>query len=343
MQPLPSTSRAVRLRTSPEGLPRATNFEVFESALPGVSNAEALVRNLYFLVSASLRMMINPSMKQVDGVPFPAVREGDTLQAEALGEIISAPADSGLSPGDWVLHFQGWRDYASVPVSQCRLVEAGLPSPAAYLGHGWTAYSAFTRGVQIKRGDTVFISSAAGAIGSMAGQIARLLGAGRVIGSTSSRDKAAKLVSDLGYDATVIRGATPIAQQLAETAPEGLDVFLDTVGGEQLHAGIAAARQGARILIVGNLAGQLAVDGVCTAAPLELDSLSLLLKKITIRGYSADDDSHLHAEWIRQFAVWLRVGAIRFPHEIIKGLDSAPLALERAIKGDYFGTVLVQL
>jgi len=187
------------------------------------------------------------------------------------------------------------------------------------------------------------ISIAAGAIGLLAGQIARLLGAGRVIGSTRSRDKAARLVSELGYDAAVIRGATPIAQQLAEAAPEGLDVFLDTVGGEQLQAGIAAARQGARILIVGNLAGQLAVDEVCTAAPLELDSLSLLMKKITIRGYSADDDSHLHAEWLRQFAIWLRAGAIRLPHEIIRGLEGAPLALERAIKGDYFGTVLVQL
>ncbi len=119
-------------------------------------------------------------------MPFPALREGDTLAGEALGEVLSAPSDSGLSPGDLVLHVRGWRDYAAVSIAQCRKLGHELPDPIAHLGHGWTAYAALTRGVQIRPGDTVFVSSGAGAIGAMAGQIARLLGAGRVIGSTSS-------------------------------------------------------------------------------------------------------------------------------------------------------------
>ena len=342
IQPLPATSREIRLKSQPEGLPQAGNFEIVSTPLPTPSDREVLVRNRYFLLSASLRMMISKNAQDVKGVPFPALREGDTLAAEALGEIVSAPAGSGFSPGDLVLHFQGWREYAAVPVADCQRIGGGLPDPAAYLGHGWTAYAALTRGVEIHPGDTVFISSAAGANGSMAGQIARLLGAGRVIGSTSSNEKAARLVSELGYDAAVCRGGTPIVEQLAAAAPEGIDVFLDNVGGEQLQAAIAAAREGARVVIVGTLSGQLASHGAGRTAPVELDSVQLLVKRITLRGYSADDHPEAYADWIQQFAQWLEADSIRFPHEIIDGLDHAPLALERVIRGEYFGTVLIK-
>lgn len=341
-QAFPATRREVRLKSQPEGLPHADNFEIISTPLKTPSDHEVLVRNRYFLLSASLRMMISKGALDIKGVPFPALHEGDPLAAEALGEIISAPAGSGFSVGDLVLHFQGWRDYAVVAATDCQRVVGRLPDPIAYLGHGWTAYAALTRGVEIHPGDTVFISSAAGANGSMAGQIARLLGAGRVIGSTSSSAKAARLVSELGYDAAVYRGSTPIAEQLAVAAPEGIDVFLDNVGGEQLQAAIATAREGARVVIVGTLSGQLASHGAGRTAPVELDSVQLLVKRITLRGYSADDDPDAYAEWIQQFARWLEAGSIRFPHEIIDGLDHAPLALERVIRGDYFGTVLIK-
>jgi NADPH-dependent curcumin reductase CurA len=211
-----------------------------------------------------------------------------------------------------------------------------------YLGHGWTAYAALTRGVQIKKGDTVFVSGAAGAIGSMAGQIARLLGAGRVIGSTSSDEKARRLVEALGYDAAVIRGAqTLFAEQLREAAKGGIDVFVDMVGGEQLQAAVINAREGARFVILGTLSGQLAATGTGRTAPVELDSTQLLLKKITMRGYSADDDMDAHEEWLERFAGWLASGDIHFPHVIIEGLNHATQALRDATLGRYLGAVIV--
>jgi NADPH-dependent curcumin reductase CurA len=336
-------SREVRLAARPEGLPSTDNFEIVAAPLPVPKDGEALIRNLYFVVSASLRMMISKGAEDVAGVPFPHLHEGDALAGEALGEVVSAPAGSGLSPGDLVLHFWGWREYAAVPVTQCIKLPDGLPDPILHLGHGWTAYAALTRGAQIRPGDTFFVSSGAGAIGSMAVQIARLLGAGRVIGSTSSQEKAARLVSDLGYDAAVFRGPRSIADQLAEAAPEGLDFFLDCVGGEQLQAGIATANEGARVVIVGSLSGQLASRGSGRTAPVELDSVQLLIKRITIRGYSADDDIDVRVEWTQRFAAWLKSGAIYFPHETIFGLDRAPLALQQVTRGDYFGTVIVKL
>lgn len=125
----------------------------------------------------------------------------------------------------------------------CKLIECREPDPAAYLGHGWTAYAALTQGVQVKKGDTVFVSSGAGAIGSMAGQIARLLGATRVVGSTSSSSKARWMQEELGYDAVVTRDGGPMIAQLAKAAPEGIDVIVvDMVGGEQLAAAIKLVR-----------------------------------------------------------------------------------------------------
>jgi NADPH-dependent curcumin reductase CurA len=177
----------------------------------------------------------------------------------------------------------------------------------------------------------------------MAGQIARLLGAGRVIGSTSSREKANRLVSELQYDGAVIRGEKPIAIQLAEVAPHGVDVYLDNVGGSQLQAAVKAARTGARFVIVGALSGQLAAQGTGRTAPVQLDSFDFLLKKITMRGYSADDDPDVRNEWTRRFADWLRTGEICFPHVTIDGLDAAPGALKDVIEGRHFGVVLVKV
>jgi 2-alkenal reductase len=315
--------------------------------IPALAADQVLVRNRYFMISASIRQMVSEGAEDVPGVPFPALRPGDGLSGEAVGEVLAAPAGSGLSPGDMVLHFKGWRDIAVVPVAQCQRLDAPLPEPVGYLGylgHGWTAYAALTRGVQIRQGDTVFIAGAAGAIGSMAGQIARRLGAGRVIGSTSSRDKADRLVRELGYDAAVIRGSNrPFAEQLVEAAPAGLDVVLDNVGGEQLQAAVTAAHEGARFVIVGILSGQLAATGTGRTAPVELDSAQILLKKLNLRGYSADDDPDVHDEWLERFESWLRDGSIRFPYAVIDGLEHATAALRDAAQGRYLGAVFVRL
>jgi 2-alkenal reductase len=274
------------------------------------------------------------------------LRPGDSLFGETIGEVIAAPDDSGLLKGDRVQHHFGWRDYAVVPVAHCTRLGDPLPGPLGdlgYLGHGWTAYAALTRGVQIREGDTVFISSAAGAIGSMAGQIARLLGAGRVIGSTSSRAKADRLIAELGYDAAVIRGGDePFAAQLRHAAPDGVDVVLDNVGGEQLQAAVTVARTNARFVITGALSGQLAAAGTGRTAPVVLDSTQILLRKIVIRGYSADDNPDARDEWFARLPDRCRAGDIRIPHVVIDGLERATAALSDTARGRYLGMVVVR-
>jgi NADPH-dependent curcumin reductase CurA len=337
---LPRTAREVRLASVPEGLPTREDFTVVETPLPEPGAGQVLVRNQHFLVFPGLRTLIGG---EVDGVPLPPLGSGDVLFGPAVGEVVAAPADSTLRMGDAVVHMLGWREYALVAAAECTPLGDALPDPVAYLAQGSAAYGALTRLAEVRAGDVVFVTGAAGAVGSLAGQIARLLGAGRVIGSTGSPEKAERLVSELGYDAVVLRGAGPIAAQLVEAAPEGIDVLLDTVAGEQLTAAVGAARQGARFALVGALSGQLSARGAGGSAPTEIDAYRLVVKGLSLRGYSGADHPDVDREWLGRFGDWLRSGAISFPHVRTAGIDRAPQALQELIEGRHFGAVLVDL
>ncbi|GAA1020808.1 NADP-dependent oxidoreductase [Acrocarpospora pleiomorpha] len=339
MPSLPQMSREVRLATLPDGLPKPEHFVVAEVPLPRPDDGQVLVRNRFFHVFAALRTLIGGSMK---GAPLPPLRPGDTLLGPAIGEVVSATGDSGPQAGDLVSHWLGWREYAVVPVGQVTPLGDALPDPVAHLGQGGLAYAALTRDAEVRPGDTVFVSGAAGGVGSLAGQIARLLGAGQVIGSTSSREKADRLISELGYGAAVIRGAAPIEEQLAKAAPDGIDVYLDNVGGDQLQAAVAAARPGARFVLVGALSGQMSPHGTGGTSPVELDTAQLIVKRISIQAFQGHDEQ-ARSQWLERFGRWLRAGDITFPHVRVAGIDHAPRALHELLEGRHFGTVIVEL
>ncbi|MGW6753446.1 MDR family NADP-dependent oxidoreductase [Streptomyces sp. NPDC055006] len=337
---LPRTTREVRLAAIPEGLPTQEHFAVVETPLPEPGTGQVLVRNRYFLVFPGLRTLIGG---EVYGVPLPPLRSGDTLFGPAIGEVVAASADSPLRTGDAVAHMLGWREFALVSAAKCTPLDDALPDPVAHLAQGSAAYGALTRLADVRVGDVVFVTGAAGAVGSLAGQIARLLGARRVIGSTGSPEKAERLVSELGYDAVVLRGAGPFAAQVAEAAPEGIDVLVDTVAGEQLAAALGAARQGARFALVGALSGQLSAQRAGGSAPVEIDAYRLVVKGVSLRGYSGADHPDVEKEWTSRFGGWLRSGEISFPHTRIAGIDRAPQALQELIEGRHFGAVVVEL
>lgn len=337
-----ATHREIRLRVRPErGLPTPVHLELVRTARPVPAPGEVLVRNRWFAVSAALRTLIGGD---VADAPFPPIEPGDALFGAAVGEVVSAPEPGGPRPGDLVAHWQGWREYAAVPVAGCTVLGDALPDPVAHLSQGWTAYAALTRGAEVRAGDTVLVTGGAGAVGSMAGQIARLLGAGRTIGTTGSPAKAERLVKELGYDAALVRGGpTPMAEQIAEAAPDGIDVLLDTVGGEQLSAAVAAARPGARGVLVGALSGQLDPLGTGGSARVELDSYPLILKRVSLRGFSPLDHPETQPEWLDRFGGWLRAGAMTFPHVRVAGMDQAAEALHEVMEGRHLGAVVVEL
>ncbi|GGA03563.1 MDR family NADP-dependent oxidoreductase [Dyella caseinilytica] len=341
---LPSVSRIVRLVAHPDGALRPEHFEIAEVPVQPPTPNEVLVCNRWFRVSISTRLMASKGAQSIKGIPFPPLNLGDTLADGAIGEVVQAPAESDLHPGDLVLHGFGWREYATVPQQDCVRIDARGVDPAVYLGHGWTAYAALTHGVQVHDGDVVFVSSGAGAIGSMAGQIARKLGAGRVIGSTGSEEKARWMKAELGYDEVVIRGATPITQQLAQAAPDGIDVYVDMVGGEPLQAAASLARHGARFVLLGALSAELAAEGAEKLAPVELDTFQLIVRGVTLRGYSAcEDDRDGFAEWVRWLSRWQHEGKIISPSSRFQGIEQGPFALSEACAGNLKGVVLVEL
>ncbi|MCJ2093172.1 NADP-dependent oxidoreductase [Methylobacterium sp. J-072] len=332
--------REVRLLAYPDGMIQPRDLTIVETALSEAGPNDLVVRNRWFRISISTRLMANPDAQAVEGIPFPVLKPGDALADGAIGEVVACPAGSGFEVGTYVSHPLGWRDYAVVDAGSCVALGRGPIEPAAYLGHGWTAYAALTRGIRIWPGDTVFVSSGAGAIGSMAGQIARRLGASRVIGSTSTQDKADWMTTDLGYDAVILRNRGSITDQLRAAAPDGVDVFVDMVGGEQLAAAAAAARAGARFVLLGALTAELNVAGASIVAPVELDSFQLILRDVTLRGYSADRDS---AEAFPEWIAWQREAGLHFACSTVAGLENAPRALHDACEGRLRGLVMVEV
>ncbi len=335
-------NREIRLIKRSVGIPQPNSFEIVETALHANENKDVLILNRWFRVSISTRLMMSEEAETVKGIPFPPIAIGDTLADAAIGQVISSPADSQLKPGDYVLHDCGWREFALVDQQHCTFLGTEIQHPAAYLGHGWTAYAALSQAIQVHPDDVVFISSGAGAIGSMAAQIARKLGATRIIGSTGSLDKVEWMKQELQYDEVIIRGDTSISDQLQQYAPDGIDVFVDIVGGEQLEAAVSQAREGARLVLLGALSAELADQQSTKFSPVEIDSFALIVKGITIRGYSADSNPEIFSEWLTRLddSEW---AGITFTSTLFKGLESAPLALQAACSGQARGVVIVEV
>jgi NADPH-dependent curcumin reductase CurA len=332
------TYREVQLVARPHGALTDDVFRIAELPIPEPAPGQVLVRNTVMAVAAVMRMLMNDV--NFPGARFQAYELGTPPNGPAVGEVVAAPG-TDLAPGDLVTHRQGWREYSLVAADEARKLEPGaLPDPAACLAQGATAWMGVVRGAEVSEGDTVFVSGAAGGVGSLAGQAARLRGAARLIGSTSSKAKADYLTSELGYDAVVLRGAAPIEEQLRAAAPDGIDAMIDNVGGEQLEAAIAVARRRARIALVGALSTQLSDT---SPRKTEIDTLSLLSRGITLRGVALFDHFDIVPEWYRLFAAGLRDGTLKFPHARLKGIDQAPRALRELIEGRHIGAVLVEL
>ncbi|KUL47387.1 alcohol dehydrogenase [Streptomyces sp. NRRL F-4489] len=335
---LPAVHREVRLarRAGDEELTEC-HFTVAEVPVPRPGPGQVLVRTRLMAVTAAMRTQMTAAR-----LPMPSFEPGRPLWGAAIGEVVAAPG-GGLAPGDLVQHPLGWREFAAVDRDRVRpLAPDALPFPAAHLSQGATAWGALRRAAGVREGDTVFVSGAAGGVGSLAGQLARRLGAGRVIGSTGSAAKADRLRAELGYDATVLRGAGPIEEQLRAAAPEGIDVLLDTVGGEQLRAALALARPDARFALVGALSSQLGGGGGLSC-PVELDAAVLITRRVALRGFGLYAHPDLPAEWTAEFGRGLRDGSLVFPHTVLRGIEQAPRALCELTRGRHLGSVLVEV
>jgi NADPH-dependent curcumin reductase CurA len=331
-------TREIHLVSRPDGWPEPADFALVEAEAPDVGEGEALVRNVFMSVDPYMRGRMNDVPSYV-----PPFKLNHPMSGGALGEVIESRSPA-LAAGDLVLHDYGWREHVVAPASHLRAVEVlpGVP-PTAYLGAlgmpGLTAYAGLLDVANLKEGDRVFVSGAAGAVGSAAGQIARLRGAARVIGSAGSDEKVAYLTERLGFDAAFNYRSGPVRRLLGEAAPDGIDVYFDNVGGEHLEAAIGALNVFGRAAICG------AISSYNTAEPPPgPKNMGLLIgKRLTLRGFLVLDHGDRYDDFVREVGGWIRDGRFTFEETIFSGIENAVEAFLAMLRGANTGKMLVRL
>ncbi|MFF2085168.1 NADP-dependent oxidoreductase [Nocardia sp. NPDC058176] len=333
---IPTRTREIHLAARPNGAPVATDFALVERELPELADGQILVRNTWMSVDPYMRGRMDDKQSYI-----PPFELGAALDGSAVGEVIDSRS-ADIAVGTTVSHFAGWREHAVVDAATATPIDPELAAPQHFLGvlgtTGLTAYAALTEVAPVRPGDTVFVSAAAGAVGSVAGRLAKALGAKRVIGSAGGPAKTRKLLDEFGFDAAIDYRAGDLAGQLANAAPDGVDVYLDSVGGEHLKVAIEALNQHGRIALVG------AISGYNGATAQQTPDLYLAAtKEATLRGMLVTSYFPLFGDYIAKAAAWLADGTLHTAETVYTGLDQAPAAFLGVLTGANTGKMLVRL
>jgi NADPH-dependent curcumin reductase CurA len=332
---IPTISREVRLVSRPHGLPVPDNFTVVRVEVPPPGEDQVLVRNLYMSVDPYMRGRMNDVPSYV--IPF---QLNQPLDGAAVGEVIESRV-LGIAPGDIVTSRLGWREYFVSGMREVRVVDRHVQPLSAYLGAlgmtGLTAWAGLNL-VDVKAGDRVLISAAAGAVGSIAGQLSKLRGC-RVIGSAGSPEKVTMLVTELGFDAAFNYKDGDLPGQLKASAPDGIDVYFDNVGGEQLEAALSAMRPNGRIIACGAIGGY--NDEAQVAGPRNLHLF--MGKRLTMKGFIVGDWFDRMPEFVKEMNAHIAGGVLVMKETVVQGIDRAPHAFVDLLRGGNIGKMVVKL
>ena len=332
-----TTSREVRLKSRPVGLPVANNFEIATVTLSDPGPGEVQVRNTWMTVDPYMRGRMN-DVKSYS----PPFTLGEVMQGGAVGEVI-ASNDAGFQVGDLVQSNYGWREAYNAQASMVQKLNTfGLP-PQAFLGvagmPGMTAYAGLLRIAALKEGDVVFVSAASGAVGSVVCQIAKIKGH-KVIGSAGGPEKVKFLKEELGVDVAIDYKATPdLMKALEEAAPEGIDVYFENVGGEHLEAALNSARPFGRFA----LCGMISMYNATTPPPGPRNIAQAVGKQLRMEGFIVSSHYDMLPSFHKDLAEWHAAGKITWKETVLEGVDKAPEAFLKLFSGENFGKMLVKL
>ncbi|MBE2319881.1 NADP-dependent oxidoreductase [Solirubrobacter sp. CPCC 204708] len=328
------TSREIRLASRPEGEPEPSNFELAETDVRAPQRGELVVRNRYMSVDPYMR----GRMKDVKSYT-PPWQIGQQLDGAAIGEVIASKVD-GFAEGDLVVHGLGWREVAVVKAQYAQKVTppAGVPE-SAFIGvlgmPGLTAYVGLLDIAELRDGDIVFVSGAAGAVGSLAGQIAKLKGH-TVIGSAGSPEKV-EWLNELGFDAAFDYHDGEVRTLLREAAPDGIDVYFDNVGGDHFAAAIHAMKQNGRAALCG------AISSYNTDEPAPFQLMQAIGKRLKLQGFIISDHGDRRQAFIDEVGPWVADGRVQFRETIVDGgVEAAPQAFIDLLRGANTGKMLVR-
>ncbi|WP_326715201.1 NADP-dependent oxidoreductase [Streptomyces sp. NBC_01474] len=326
-------TREIQLTAQITGTPTPDHFTVVKTEVDG----EVLVRTDQIGLAATYLELMRADCT----IPVPAWQPGQRVGVAAIGTVVRSDSPE-LEAGDLVQSMTGWSEHSAGPAdSYLKLNCALFADPGYHLGQGPTAYYGMAEVAAVGEGDVVFVSGAAGGVGSLAGQIAKCLGAARVIGSAGSPAKADYLVNELGYDAAFDYHDGPTADRLEELVPEGISVFFDVVGGEQYQGALHAARPGARFALCGSLSSQL--GGAAQRFP-QPDRAAAEAKGVELLPFSCHHTPDQIAAWREHFSSWLDEGRFVYPQTVVAGgIEDVPQAFLSLLQGSYQGNVSVRL
>jgi NADPH-dependent curcumin reductase CurA len=352
-----ATSREVRLKSRPVGMPTADNFEIITVSVPSPGLGEVQVNNRWMSVDAYMRgrmadrPKLMPSRDRIIGESAasnatmfgwrPAFRLGEVLDGASIGEV-AVSNDPSFKPGDLVLTWFGWREVFNAPAGTLQKLDTlGLP-PQAFLGvagvNGLTAWVGLTKIAELKASDVVFVSAAAGAVGSVVCQIAKIMGH-TVIGSAGGTEKCG-YVEDIGVDHVIDYKATDnLTQALLRAAPNGIDVYFDNVGAEHLDAALAAANPFARFA----LCGMISQYNATSLHDAVRNIMFAVGKSIRLEGFLISNHFDQLPEFHRQMSAWIREGMVTWKETVEHGVENAPKAFIKLLGGENLGKMLVRL
>ena len=303
--------------------------------IPEPADGQLLVRNAYFSVDPYMRPRMNDVRSYV-----PPFALGEPMTGGAVGRVV-ASRNERFREGDWVLHSLGWREWALSDGSGTGKIDPSAAPVSTALGvlgmPGFTAYYGLFEIGSPQEGEEVFVSGAAGAVGSAAGQMAKVAGC-RVIGSAGSAEKLAWL-RELGFDAVFDYHERPVREALAEAAPDGIDVYFDNVGGDHLEAAIGAMRTHGRIVACGSVSRY--NDTAATSGPRNM--FLCVTRRLLLQGYIISDHYDRFSEFHERAAGWVRDGTLRYRETVVEGIENASRAFIGLLQGENIGKMLVKV
>ncbi len=328
-------SREIRLASRPAGIPSADNFFLAERELEPLKEREVLVRNLYMSVDPYMRGRMNEGKSYA-----PSFELGKPLEGGAVGEVVESRA-AEFKPGDAVTSNFGWREQFTASAKDLHPVSRDIQPLSVHLGAlgmtGMTAWVGLNLG-EVKSGDVIFISGAAGAVGNVAGQLAKLRGC-RVIGSAGSMEKVMFLREECGFDIAFDYKVGPVIEQLKVEAPNGIDVYFDNVGGEALEAALSVLRPHGRIIACGGISGY--NEGKPLPGPSNL--FNITTKRLTMKGFIVSDWLERRGEFATEVGGYYREGKLKNRETIVKGIEQAVGAFIGLFEGKNIGKMVVEL
>jgi hypothetical protein len=329
-------SREIRLVQTFTGPVRPEYFELAEVDLPDPADGEVRVRNAWLSVDPYMRGRMTGIKTYVD--PF---QPGEAMQGGAVGQV-EASASPDLSEGDWVFSMHGWREGYVAPARELMKIDASVLPPQAYLGiaglTGMTAYAGIKRIIGLEPGETLWMSAAAGAVGSAGVQFAKAMGA-RVVGTAGGAEKTA-FVEEIGADAAIdYKAAGDLSEALRAAAPEGIEAYFENVGGDHLEAALNVLKRHGRIAACGMIARY--NDDTPQPGPSNL--VQIVAKSLRMQGFIVTDHMDLQAEFIQDLSNWMIEGRVKTRETVYEGVENAPNAFMGLFTGANLGKMLVKL